>query len=974
TVSTSATRTQSLTENLGITDMTTRTPTKSVKENLGISDTILFKGGLRIETRDISDTLIGGSTYTISPNPYGGLSLIVVDNGANDNDNTTGRISFGSAPFGSYNIAMTTIPSSYNVLGNTTTDEVHPTELNGTSVFRVILQSANLSMMPPTIVTEAPSLNNTTYETWTGSYVATIINETSTHTITKVHELPHIISVGNETSQLNDAILRQTSVRLNLSLSAQTSGQTIMNTLGIQNYSIPKFANIISVLPSFVTTPSGTSQYVVSPPIDTMVSGQKIVIPVESSLLPSYGGLRQLTIESMDGKLPSGSASNDWFVIETASSIPSTIGSSGISESNVNLFVDVKYRYEEDGTGFNWGSSDNLVSNPTLKLSVAKSSSVISDANGCPVLNAYTFNTSLNKWVQTGLTVSSLTSIDANRCELDLSAQHFSRFSLSSTPSSTGSSTSTGSTATGGSGGGGGGGGGGGVGGIGTSSGIGFGGKLGNPVVLYQISYDACDENMVRIIAGMYGTEAAPPNVKIRTPEKEVYSATLADNQPYTEINKALSISRYVYEAPISSNQKYFVVTAEQVSGRIATSTSYLVNVYSCSDTIVVNPMTDLDGAGTFEPTVEVGRPNIFDIKLQVNTNKPIQASTINQFVKGTDQVDITSIIDTTSAPTRAELRVAAAGGNYSNYAAVKMDITQLQNITNTYLASAEVPISFLQAPAIVYWIHVINQENKIQDSEKYYLGVKPTYTIDAKIELDSPPSKSEGSTYRPTAYIYNNGKPLFGSVSLLVDDREVYTSSEYVFNNGQSVIDLEWSIPKLGQDAKYDISARLNLYDNHIDTTKTVLRTFEPTKSIPISESVSATSVVDDAGKTIARVGLMYSSDNNANLHYRVVSPDGTCVIGQSDSCLVKDSTTGNRGNTISVEIGEQIYRIRYSGQDSPLERFSVTSIDPIIGTWHIALESDDGILPEAQAMENVLVKLKYRSMVSDLITVASD
>jgi hypothetical protein len=241
-------------------------------------------------------------------------------------------------------------------------------------------------------------------------------------------------------------------------------------------------------------------------------------------------------------------------------------------------------------------------------------------------------------------------------------------------------------------------------------------------------------------------------------------------------------------------------------------------------------------------------------------------------------------------------------------------------------------------------------------------------------MELDSPPSKPEGTIYRPTAYVYNNGRPLFGSVSLLVDDKEVYTSSEYVFNKGQSVIDLKWSIPKLGQDAKYNISARLNLYDDHIDTTKTVLRTFEPTKSVPISESISANSIVDDAEQTIARVGLVYSSDNNADLHYRVVAPDGTCVIGQSDSCLIKDSTAGNRGNTISVEIGEQIYRIRYSGQDSQLERFSITSVDPIVGIWGVILESDNGVIPEAHAMTDVAIKMKYRSTYTNLITVRSD
>jgi hypothetical protein len=75
-----------------------------------------------------------------------------------------------------------------------------------------------------------------------------------------------------------------------------------------------------------------------------------------------------------------------------------------------------------------------------------------------------------------------------------------------------------------------------------------------------------------------------------------------------------------------------------------------------------------------------------------------------------------------------------------------------------------------------------------------------------------------------------------------------------------------------------------------------------------------------------------------------------------------------------VSVEIGEQIYRIRYSGQNSPLERFSVTSVDPIVGTWSIMLESDDGIIPEAHAIADVHLKVKYRSTYTNLITVSSE
>jgi hypothetical protein len=185
-------------------------------------------------------------------------------------------------------------------------------------------------------------------------------------------------------------------------------------------------------------------------------------------------------------------------------------------------------------------------------------------------------------------------------------------------------------------------------------------------------------------------------------------------------------------------------------------------------------------------------------------------------------------------------------------------------------------------------------------------------------------------------------------------------------------VVNLEWSIPK-GAEPKYQVSAQLNLYDKPISTSQTTLRTFQDTKMYSIFEPVMTDSVVDN-GEMVARTGLIYSSDDDPTLHYHVISPDGTCIIGKSNSCLVKDSTTGNRGNTVSVELDGQIYRIRYSGQNSPLERFSITSVDPIVGTWSVMLESDTGIIPEAQAIEDVHLKVKYRATYTKLVTVASD
>ncbi|MFB5610135.1 MAG: hypothetical protein ACE5Q5_07945, partial [Nitrosarchaeum sp.] len=81
---------------------------------------------------------------------------------------------------------------------------------------------------------------------------------------------------------------------------------------------------------------------------------------------------------------------------------------------------------------------------------------------------------------------------------------------------------------------------------------------------------------------------------------------------------------------------------------------------------------------------------------------------------------------------------------------------------------------------------------------------------------------------------------------------------------------------------------------------------------------------------------------------------------------------TTNQRGGLTSVEYENQIIRVRYSGPDNSFERFSITSIDPLVGNWTISLETSDGIIPQAQAMKDMSVKVKYRAH-SETITVYS-
>ena len=58
----------------------------------------------------------------------------------------------------------------------------------------------------------------------------------------------------------------------------------------------------------------------------------------------------------------------------------------------------------------------------------------------------------------------------------------------------------------------------------------------------------------------------------------------------------------------------------------------------------------------------------------------------------------------------------------------------------------------------------------------------------------------------------------------------------------------------------------------------------------------------------------------------------------------------------------GDQVLRVKYSGADNALERFSITSIDPITGQWTVSVENEDGFIQQAHAVEDISVKVKYR------------
>jgi len=162
------------------------------------------------------------------------------------------------------------------------------------------------------------------------------------------------------------------------------------------------------------------------------------------------------------------------------------------------------------------------------------------------------------------------------------------------------------------------------------------------------------------------------------------------------------------------------------------------------------------------------------------------------------------------------------------------------------------------------------------------------------------------------------------------------------------------------GTSVIYEMQTVLEVYDKQYITSEATLNTFVRTKIVPISQQSDIVSILDENGNTIARPAMMYSS-NQGDGQFRVTAPDGTCVIGAG--CIVEQSTLLHRGGIDSVILDGQIYRVRYSGENSPLERFSITSLDSVLGEWSVEIELDESIILSAAAAEDNTIIVTVRS-----------
>ena len=932
---------------------------RSLADSATITGPITLKGSFFIEAR--STVLQGGATYLITPSPTNGTgTLTIVDGDGNDSDPTVGVVGISGAPFSDYFVQMIVTPTGYVATVNATTTSVWNADISPLITFTLIDQTSNVSELNPIIITTAPILNATHIQTLSG-FNAAIVN-TTTNAITSTDDLPEIIGVGkNNTAAIENTISTQSNVKIVTNIPSGSTGTFIQNTLGMPSYMLPSNPDFTIIIPPTVTQAS-TNQIIATPLYNQVTSGQKMIIPVQPSLIPTSGGMLQLDITSKETVSSVGTFANDWIVVEITNQVVNapTLSSSGIS-NELDLFIDVKYSFEENGVGFNWGDSNNYDESPIMKVIIPKptSSEIITLANGCADVEVHTLVG--GTWVSGIDTIlSNLPSTtNSNSCDVEIQSDHYSKKSVSSkrsassgADSSSSSSSSGGSGRTGVSGG---------AGGVGSGFG-GFGGILGTPLTINEISYDRCDEHIARILVSSDADN--PPSVVLHTAKSGTISAKLAENQPYEESNKITKVDKYLYEVTIDSDESFLMVVVTEEKGALKNTVQAAVRLLSCEGTTVIAKVPKEEIKET-----PLNVPRIFDTKFQINNGKQYRADIESEFYYVDNQdMTVTAIIDSQTSLQRVELRTIPMIQSDEDYVAVKMNIESLPISNSTYVVSATIPSELMQEPGIKYWIHVLDEDQNTNESKQYRIGVKPTTVSDVIVEMDVPTIRPTGSIVRPEVYVRNDNSPAFGMVSLVVDGKIVSKKSQ-LFDAGQTKVSFDWDIPASKVYSSNELQGRVDLYDKTITTKPAVVHSYPRTIAVSAYDMKPLELLVKD-GKVLADPALIYASDSDENLRFRIIDPQGQCIIGATDECIVKESTKNNRGGLVSVNYGDQILRVRYSGSDNPLERFSITSIDPIIDEWTVTLETDDGIVPEAHAIKDTLIKIKHRYY-SETITV---
>ena len=182
------------------------------------------------------------------------------------------------------------------------------------------------------------------------------------------------------------------------------------------------------------------------------------------------------------------------------------------------------------------------------------------------------------------------------------------------------------------------------------------------------------------------------------------------------------------------------------------------------------------------------------------------------------------------------------------------------------------------------------------------------------------------------------------------------------------AVFSMNYKIPSADSIGKYTVTA--DTHFGQIEKSFFVVNEFDTTSSISSDSSSKLSKIIEkfnriagneipitldeksaDESTLVPRViqGSLFTSarGEESNINLRVTTSNGQCVIGPDLNCLVSESTRKPGEIYSIVSIDDVNYKIRYSGNDVRLEKFSIVPEDSnskiSIDTWNVEIIKDD-------------------------------
>ena len=117
----------------------------------------------------------------------------------------------------------------------------------------------------------------------------------------------------------------------------------------------------------------------------------------------------------------------------------------------------------------------------------------------------------------------------------------------------------------------------------------------------------------------------------------------------------------------------------------------------------------------------------------------------------------------------------------------------------------------------------------------------------------------------------------------------------------------------------------------------------------IPISVNSKLIDEKEASPRVIQGTLITPKRGEEPNVNIRVSTEDGTCIIGQDPDCMISKSTRVPGGIYQIIELDGLDYKIRYSGPDSRLEKFTILpeSSDAVLGDSTFNVEVIKGDQP---------------------------